>query len=94
MNKEEKEKKKSAAREAQRVFFRKKKVEAIEAYGGACACGESRIACLTVIAKESVYYKKRTDAAKLYIELARRGYPNGYEIMCRNCRALKGGEQV
>lgn len=79
--------------ERQRDFQHGEKEEAIKAYGGCCKlCGESRIECLTIIKKMKEDAKKKRDRIQIYIFLNRANHPKGYEIQCKNCIAVKGGD--
>lgn len=71
------------------------RAEAITAYGGKCACcGESEYTFL-VIDHPNGGGRKEREALRMWAssfirDLARRGYPTGYRVLCHNCNSSYG----
>ncbi len=75
------------------------KIEVLSYYGNdrcACvACGESRLACLSIDHINGNGCKERTAGGYLYYGysfynlLKKGGYPDGYQTLCMNCQFCK-----
>lgn len=78
------------ANETVKQFFRKAKLGAFAAYGGACfCCGESTVEFLSIDHIDG--YKEGPRAGqKLYMWLRRNNYPVGFRVLCMNCNTAKG----
>lgn len=75
---------------AARVRQERDRLEAIEAYGGACACcGETERYFLAFDHVGGGGYQKRLSGedhpGKLPRRLKLRGWPRGYRLLCHNC---------
>ena len=79
------------ARRRKRVFDLKQ--EMISAYGGCCACcNESEIRFLTlehVNGGGNEHRRKFSKASRTWLDLKRRGWPEGHIILCWNCQMAK-----
>lgn len=79
-----------------------RRVEALQAFGGACACcGETRVVMLTIDHihggghqhRQSIPRLKHRPASsqEFYREFREAGYPGHlYQVLCYNCQAAKG----
>jgi len=79
-------------RTAKRIYGRKTKLAAIEAYGGKCACcGETRIEFLTIDHIDNGGSKHRKEIGHRPIGqwLKNHGYPAGFQVLCWNCNCSK-----
>jgi len=73
---------------AQSKFQKKRRLEALEHYGGRCSqCGIREPRCLTLVSRKDDKIKK--EGTQIYNVLKSKGYPKGYFILCNNCRAIK-----
>jgi predicted RNA-binding Zn-ribbon protein involved in translation (DUF1610 family) len=72
-----------------------KKQQAMDAYGGKCACcGESQVVFLTIDHINNDGAKHRREIGKpsgsnFYSWLNRQYYPEGFQVLCWNCNAGK-----
>jgi hypothetical protein len=71
-------KKNSAKNQA--AYRKRLKLEAVSAYSTSCACGESDVDALVVICADG-------SRAPSHAWLKRNGWPSGFSVLCRNCRA-------
>ena len=74
---------------------RRRKIEAIAAYGGKCACcGESELQFLCIDHINGGGNKHRATikggSLNFYRWLKRNGYPYGFRVLCWNCNASYG----
>lgn len=74
------------------------KADVLGHYGGACACcGETELIFLSlehVGGGGSAHRAALGGGEKVYREIRRRGYPDGFEVLCHNCnqgRHINGG---
>lgn len=90
----------SKARAYQFEYRSRMRADAINAYGGKCACcGESNILFLTIdhINSDGAEYRreKRLSGGNLvYSWLKKNEYPDGFQVLCHNCnsgRAINNG---
>ena len=69
------------------------KYEVLEHYGnGSCTCvrcGFSDIRALSIDHINSDSKSKRISSYRLYLQLRRDGYPEGYQTLCMNCQFIK-----
>ncbi len=80
-----------------RKFADKFKIEVLTYYGGgelACVgCGDTRIDCLSIDHINNDGAKHRKAGAltgdKLYRQLKRENYPEGFQALCMNCQFIK-----
>ena len=75
------------ARELSRQHDQRLREEVISAYGGRCACcGETIFDFLTLdhINGGGSAHRKSTHG-KVYTQLRREGFPDGYRVLCWNC---------
>jgi hypothetical protein len=73
-------------REAQHAFHERMRLAGIKHYGSVCIkCGDTRDEVLIVSATDDA--TKKRNSIQFYYWLKRRGYPEGYAVFCRNCRA-------
>ena len=82
----------------ERMRQRELKDQAYAAYGGyRCACcGESEpmFLCLDHVNNDGYEHRKEVHPRKLYAWLKRKGYPEGFQVLCFNCnqgKRLNGG---
>lgn len=83
-------------RERQRVnkrtASRRRHEEAIQAYGGFCACcGETEIRFLQIdhIENNGAEHRRELRTNRLDAWLKRNGYPEGFQVLCANCNFAK-----
>ena len=95
--KKNEEPQKSATRERSRNAARRYRLEAIEAYGGACVCcGETTPQFLTLDHPDGggKEYRRENKNGKLALWAKKNGYPSSLRLLCWNCncgRELNGG---
>lgn len=78
-----------------RAFNRKRKQQALDAYGRICqCCGEDNIEFLTIdhIDGGGSAHRRITGGggSRTYNWLRCNGYPAGYQVLCMNCNMAKG----
>ena len=93
------EKRRELARRSATVSHRRRRAEAIEAYGGACkCCGESEPAFLTIdhIDGGGNAHRRTLTAdgsiagsSNFYRWLKNQGWPEGFQLLCHNCNFAK-----
>lgn len=80
---------KSVGRIAQ--IKRRQKTEVITHYGGECACcHENEPVFLTVDHMNRDGHIHRQQVSSVYQDLIRRGFPEGYQVLCWNCNQASG----
>lgn len=76
--------------ELQRERMRGLREDAIDAYGGKCACcGEGWLDYLHIDHINSGGREHRRQVYNVYRDLQKRGYPDGYQVLCANCNMAK-----
>lgn len=91
-NKNRDEASKERKRAYNRELARKGHREAIQAYGGFCACcGETEMSFLQIdhINNDGAEHRKSISGVPLGPWLKRRGYPEGFQVLCVNCNFAK-----
>jgi len=77
-------------RRVSRDRARRYKTEAIEHYGGACACcGEDEMAFLTLDHIIPLKSGIRRDGGSQAFRLYQQDYPAGFQVLCYNCNCAK-----
>jgi len=79
--------------ERQKVGRRKLKADAVNHYGGKCACcNETQIEFLTIdhINGGGNQHRKELNGRNIYYWLKENGYPAGFQVLCCNCNMAKG----
>lgn len=67
--------------EQQKAFHRRRKLEAIDHYGGKCSCcGENQNEFLFIVSEV-----KRKRQTQIYNWLFKKNWPQGYQVICFNC---------
>lgn len=94
-DKEEYYKKNSEYLKAKEIEYnRKRRLEVIFGYGGACeCCGENRIEFLCIDHVNGGGTKERKligSGHQLYRRLIGAGFPSGYRVLCSNCNMSLG----
>lgn len=84
-----------AARERRRSRDKQRqlRLDAIEAYGGACkCCGETIYEFLSVDHEDGrgSEHRRSIGRATIYRWLRQNGYPRGFRLLCHNCNASLG----
>lgn len=79
----------------QRALRRKKREEALRAYGGECACcGEAQYEFLALDHIEGGGGRERRElqvwGSAFTAHLTREGFPPGYRVLCHNCNSALG----
>ena len=78
--------KKERINEAQRRFQKRRRVQAIIAYGGKCeCCQEGRIEFLTIVKREGGEVRGKSAGLQIGVWLWQHKYPEGYGVECLNC---------
>ncbi len=85
-------------REAQRRSHAKTKREAMEAYGGVCACcGETEPDFLSIdhMNNDGAEHRRQLGGrnyggTNMYRWLRQNDYPEGFQVLCYNCNLAKG----
>ncbi len=70
----------------------KVKVEAINHYGGKCACcGTTRVEflCIDHINNDGAEHRRKIGRYPMPRWLKQHGYPEGYQVLCWNCNSAK-----
>lgn len=83
---------KDCSSETAKKRFRVLKQQAMEAYGGQCACcGESELAflCIDHINNDGNEHRRQIKARTIYGWLRKNNYPDGFQVLCWNCNAGK-----
>jgi hypothetical protein len=91
-NKNRDEESKERKRQYNRELARKYHREAIQAYGGFCTCcGETEMSFLQIdhINNDGAEHRKSINGVQLAPWLKRRGYPEGFQVLCVNCNFAK-----
>jgi len=68
------------------------RLQAIEAYGGACSCcGETELAFLVFdhVNDDGAKHRKEVSSAHMPWWLARNNYPSSIQLLCANCNTAK-----
>lgn len=72
---------------------RRAKQEAMEAYGGQCACcGENELVflCIDHVNNDGAEHRKEVGSGtSMYRWLRKNKYPSGFQVLCWNCNAAK-----
>lgn len=84
-------------REYEKERYDKIKLEAINHYGGKCACcGETQIAFLQIdhINNDGAEHRREIEKAShgrvpMTLWLKRNNYPDGFQVLCANCNVAK-----
>ncbi len=85
--------------EYRRIYYRKRKREAMDQYGGACqCCGEHRLEFLTLDHLQQDGAEQRRKMSQtgtatgygFYIWLKKNGWPSGLQVLCANCNTARG----
>ena len=66
--------------------------DVIKGYGGLCrCCGETELVFLSIdhINDDGAIDRKERTATRLYRQLSKEGYPDGFQVLCRNCNWAK-----
>lgn len=88
-------------REQARIDRKNLKIEVLSYYSDGslrCACGESRLPCLSIDHINGGGNKQREElfsgrsGGALYRWLKQQGYPLGYQVLCMNCQWIKRSE--
>lgn len=79
----------------QKDYQTRLRVDAIEHFGGKCACcGETEPDFLAIdhINNDGAEHRKEigSDGRALYLWLRRNNYPEGFQVLCHNCNMAKG----
>lgn len=80
-------------KEYRRVKRRKHRQEALDKYGGKCACcGEETYEFLTFdhVNNDGAEHRKEVDPNMLLIWLKKNDYPDTIQVLCYNCNCTKG----
>jgi hypothetical protein len=85
----------TANAEYQRELRRRRREDALTAYGGRCTCcGETAYEFLTIDHPDGGGRKEREGlhmwGSAFIGHLARQGYPPGYRVLCHNCNSAYG----
>jgi hypothetical protein len=73
-------------------YWRRLRSEAIDAYGGQCACcGEAQIEFLQVdhIHDDGALHRRELGYSEIYAWLRARSWPEGFQVLCANCNWAK-----
>lgn len=98
MTPEQAERARANARTRAKRYRAETKRQAMDAYGGKCACcGETEIVFLCIDHIDGGGRKERNKWAafgslQLYRDLRKRGWPPGYQVLCANCNLAKEQE--
>lgn len=88
-------------KDRQRNYKRDLRQRVITAYGGKCVCcGEARYVFLELDhvngdgadhrrQLKGISPEKTTGMSKIYIDLIRKGFPSGCQVLCANCHRAK-----
>lgn len=78
--------------EGKGAFWRRLRAEAIEAYGGVCACcTEAQIEFLQIdhLGEDGRAHRRELGYTEIYSWLRARGWPTGFQVLCANCNWAK-----
>jgi len=81
-----------AKRRYNRDLAREAHREALRAYGGFCACcGEAEVQFLQIdhVDNDGADHRRSIKGVRLGPWLKRRGYPEGFQVLCANCNFAK-----
>lgn len=90
--KKQDEESKARKREYNRDFARRIQQQAIDAYGGFCACcgeTERKFLQLDHMDNDGAAHRKKINGVQLGSWLKRQGYPKGFQVLCANCNFAK-----
>jgi len=83
---------KDKRRKYKRDLARKAHRDAIDAYGGFCACcgeTEPKFLQLDHMNNDGAEHRRQIKGVRLGPWLRRRGYPEGFQVLCANCNFAK-----
>jgi hypothetical protein len=72
--------------------WQKVKTEVVAAYGGKCGCcGEDNLVFLTIdhVNNDGAAHRREVGRSGIYFWLRRKGYPEGFQVLCWNCNMAK-----
>ncbi len=91
---------KANARRSSAVKHREQRLAVLAYYSGntmaciRCGFGDVRALCLDHINGGGTAHRRRLGNGKnVWLWLARHGFPDGYQILCANCNAIKAREE-